>query len=506
MIMMRTILVGILFLGIPVWGQATTYYINDTGSDANLGTSAVTPWLSWAYAFAKSTCGDQLIVMDGIYTTTENGAFSLKKVCTVGTAYTVIAQNERKALLNGDGKTVPLLISNSAYITVQGLRVKNSDNAQGLANSNVYVANSNHITLRRLLVSHNNRYFNDHLIQLTRSPYSLVEENELYYFHRHAIILHGTSNSIVRRNYCHARNYADISGGFPSGAASTGDDCGVVYPGNDNIIENNIADGPLLKGFAVQALGAGRGNGFYGNISIGADIGVSLDVRGTGLSMMPRDTLIENMVVVGPSSMGIRSRGAKNTQCNHCMVLSTKNGIAADTVAGEPGDGDYSFFSNNSLVSGSSAGTGFAVTSEIQTWTVNNSNSVNNMRDYTPVQNSRFVDYKTVDPILGSCRVWIPDTSPMKKIGTNGKDIGANILYRYENGTLTKVPLWDRSTGEFPHGAIVDGVNDVAGQSLFDVHKRLNVNANGCSFPANYGSDRSSDEAAPARPVGLQAS
>jgi hypothetical protein len=30
-------------------------------------------------------------------------------------------------------------------------------------------------------------------------------------------------------------------------------------------------------------------------------------------------------------------------------------------------------------------------------------------------------------------------------------------------------------------------VNDQAGTSCFDVQKRLNVNANGCSLPANYG-------------------
>ena len=51
---------------------------------------------------------------------------------------------------------------------------------------------------------------------------------------------------------------------------------------------------------------------------------------------------------------------------------------------------------------------------------------------------------------------------------------------------LTNQPLWNPSTGEFPGGAIVPGVNDIAGSSRFDVHKRLNVNTNGCSFPAGY--------------------
>ena len=60
------------------------------------------------------------------------------------------------------------------------------------------------------------------------------------------------------------------------------------------------------------------------------------------------------------------------------------------------------------------------------------------------------------------------------------------VRRRYQDGTLTTQPLWDRATGAFPCGAVVSGVNDVAGTSCFDVHKRLNVNTNGCSFPASY--------------------
>ena len=104
---------------------------------------------------------------------------------------------------------------------------------------------------------------------------------------------------------------------------------------------------------------------------------------------------------------------------------------------------------------------------------------------------------------MGTCYLWLPDASPLKGAGLNGADIGATILYRYKNGVLTNVPLWNPTTGEFPHGALVAGVNDVAGQSLFDVHKRLNVNTNGCSFPANYGNGVT-DVDSPNTPGGLR--
>jgi hypothetical protein len=74
----------------------------------------------------------------------------------------------------------------------------------------------------------------------------------------------------------------------------------------------------------------------------------------------------------------------------------------------------------------------------------------------------------------------------MKTAGRNGADIGATILYRYQNGSLTSQPLWDTLTGAFPSGVLVTGVNDVAAQSAFDVHRRLNVNVAGCAFPLGY--------------------
>jgi hypothetical protein len=85
----------------------------------------------------------------------------------------------------------------------------------------------------------------------------------------------------------------------------------------------------------------------------------------------------------------------------------------------------------------------------------------------------------------GQAVVFIPADSNMKGAGTDGADIGANVLYRYVNGVLTDEPLWDPETGEFPHGALVEGVNDRPGRSAFDVHKRLNIGGGGQPLPYN---------------------
>jgi hypothetical protein len=62
-----------------------------------------------------------------------------------------------------------------------------------------------------------------------------------------------------------------------------------------------------------------------------------------------------------------------------------------------------------------------------------------------------------------------------------GADIGANIVYRYQDGVLTGDKLW--GADGFPCGAVVAGVNDVPGAICRDLHERLNLGPGRCPFP-----------------------
>jgi hypothetical protein len=91
---------------------------------------------------------------------------------------------------------------------------------------------------------------------------------------------------------------------------------------------------------------------------------------------------------------------------------------------------------------------------------------------------------------MGSCYAWIPATSNLKGAGLGGADIGANVLYAYQDGVLTANKLWDTTNHTFVtgfKGATVAGVNDVAGSSLANIGARLHLGtANGCAYPAGY--------------------
>lgn len=210
---------------------------------------------------------------------------------------------------------------------------------------------------------------------------------------------------------------------------------------------------------------------------------------------MPHNATLVNDIAVGPLVAGIYLRANKNATCTNCMVLDGPVGasgfLADGGGSGETGDGNYSVTFHD-LLAVSSSGTasyGLAVLANFGTWTwsAGYANAHGNKLNFYPyLPNSHVSKGTTVDAGLGSCKMWIPSTSSMKGAGGNGSDIGADVLYRYQGGVLTSQKLWDPITGQFPHGALVSGLNSVSGASAFDVNKRLNVDANACVLPSWY--------------------
>jgi len=483
---------------------ATTYYLSATGNDASAGTVNA-PWKTFNYAMFLTSCGDTLMLKDGEYTTAIHGSLNIKKSCTANTPFIVQAQNQRKAHLKGDGSVDVLTIVASAYVIVDGLRITSADNSAAISNYvNVLVSDgSKNITLRNLLVSHNNRYRNTPLIRFGAVSNNLIEDSEMYYWHRHGLSFSaGASHNIARRVYGNSRRYGDIEGGFPSGIKDKGDSAFSTYPGSNNTFENCISEGNGI-GFDIESSQVGSTNNkYYGDISFNDQFGFLFKARSGSTEVnQPRHTIIENGVAITPITAGVYSRGNIDTQCDNCTFYGGGIGFMADYEAAYPGSGFYSVFGTNVLAAFNNKGTLILKQSE---WAFTNINVYGNKTDFSPVRTvQNYVKPTVIDPLLGSCRVWIPDDSPMKGAGKNGTDIGANILYRYQNGELTTVPLWNRLTGEFPHGALVVGANDIPGESLFDVHKRLNVNTNGCLFPKGYA--QGSDTSSPRAPQGLAA-
>jgi hypothetical protein len=453
--------------------------------------------------------------MDGTYTPSTTGLPSIDcsttgnaRSGTEGDRIVVRAQNERRAHLRSDGTREAFFMTNCRYWTVSGLHGSNADNTEARSTGgHVFrFAKDGSLRLERLLAVRPNRrcpnstlaYCNAHALEIDDSRDVLVEDVEAYDFHRHGISIFGSQRVNVRRAYVSSRNDdTDIS---TSGI--------ILYGSADSIVENSITDG--LGGISVagshtfDGSPGGYRNLLVGNVAMNGRYGTTIRARRFGGPVLPAsDNTVRHSVYVNPSSMAIFARGAADTLVENVTMYGSRSesGLVADEDSGEAPCGESSegcSITVRNVLSFGHRGDGIRIRPDIvNPWRVEHSNSVRNGgANYAPaepsddgtgnIRHSRSVSPGGMGLGEGQCILWPPDDSNMKGAGRDGADIGARVLYRYERGELTRTPLWDPATGAFPCGAVVAGVNDVAGSSCRDVHERLNAGRNGCAFPAGY--------------------
>lgn len=495
----------LLILAFPSLAGATTYYLSPTGSNSNSGTTEAAPWLTFAYAIANSACGDNLLLLDGTYGDgTSTGKVNLNgRVCSPGLEFTIQAFNQRKAKIFDNGTSIAVNILNSAYIVIDGLLMRSTDNsgATGGTGRPFESRDSHHLTLRNNVFSNPNRYGNTGATTLIRVTDSLLEDNETYIFHRHCVTAIPGERIVVRRQYCNPRG-GRISGGYNAAAGLGGADALFsMYPCKDCVLENSIADGTTHRMYLNEenATFAGSllmsGAKVLGSICYKCDYGNGIYLSGRNVAdtnHTPQNITISHVAMVDHGSGGnaIRNSDGINITVDHLSILGTGvglNGFVADDSATGASGAALSFTVTNTIITHMS-NLGFRNSISGATWSGNYLTAYSNGTNFSPALPSNWANTSTSDPDLGTCKLWTPDGSANKGTGSSGSDRGATILYRYVNGILTSIPLWDTTTGAFPYGeADADGLNRVSGESLFDIHTRLNVNTGGCSFPAGYG-------------------
>jgi len=497
----------ILLAACTTCAHAASYYISPTGSDSANGTAASTPWKTFAKAIAALGPGDTLLLLDGTYSKADSGNPYMN--CGSGTAsgtasqpITFKAQNERKALIQGAGNNV-VQLDNCSYWVIEGIYSRNVDIEVSGYEGSTFVANGGaHLTFRRNLAYSPNAWFNSHGFGLYNTHHALVEENEVYYVTRHAFVLGDSNNpndgTVMRRNYAHSRDHDSMPGGYTCAGSCEnhrGDEGISCYPCKNSIIENNVME-DFGTNYTIQGKYQPFNNKYFGNISLSGG-GFGFGARGERVpnspDQMPTDTVLtDNVAVKVDSWASFNCRVCKNTQYRNNSAIdniaptsAAPMGVNWDrscgTSCGEGGDGNLSDYATNTLLV-NQQGPAWQVVNVPQ-WAV----------DYLwvhlvgeaspPMSDSHYTHVTMRDPGLGSCIVYLPPGSPARGAGAEGADIGASIVYRYQDGQLTTQPLWDTQTGKFPCGAIVPGVNDVVGKSCTNVHERLHVGTSGCALP-----------------------
>lgn len=508
-------------------------YVSPNGSDSNPGTQAE-PWRTFERAIPALNPGATLVLEDGTYTASTTGLLTVN--CNsganngaTGAPITVIAQDERQATIQGNGNS-GVSISNCSYWTVQGLYVTNTDvNLAPCDYSNIDVLSSDHINIIRNVVDHTNGYCNAHgIIFYQGNGYNLAQQNEIYDFHRHGILISESSNNRLALNYVNPRGRTDVSGCAGTACQGNGHFGFVVYPGANNLLENNISEGmqTIIPGDtsvgydheADYSPGNNHDNHWYGNISLNDEYAWRAAARcdngeACTSDLQPLNDVITDFVAYQsqPNTVGttyaIFPRSTYNTQFNHITQIgygqsqggSGTVGLVADYQcitsggsSGPAGGGVYSVSAKNSLFEndglgitvsppGTCAGQAISYTSSFDHNAFYKDASLTSVANLTSPVNLAANE-------LAGCVLWVAGSaSSLKSVASDGGDIGASVLYQYENGELTSTPLWN-ANGQFAAAgaSTPDGVNRVAGKSLFDVGTRLNVNQNACSFPSTY--------------------
>lgn len=402
----------------------------------------VSPGDNLSQKISNLSPGDTLILNDGVYT----GQLAADNIHGTATApITIQAANDGKAIIDGGGNTnyqAVLEVKDSSYVNVKGLVVHNGGNeVVGVYNS------SDHITLQRI-TGYDAGKGNQHIFDVAYGPTNVVVEDCAGWGNgRYVFIAYHANNVVFRRTWAKWTAQSNFSPAPRS--------CYGVYGASDVILENTICwnaiptsasdtdyftaqwqttDGPTTnnisyygvmfynnwEGLYVNDLSQSQNtkivdsffenNRLQGGFTLDRDHGDGIAWHISNGGEVTNNTFVNN-------EKGFQSNGAKPTLTNNVFV--------GNDTASDVSDANGDLWKNKSNGSASSS--------------------------------DKQVDpgYDTTTYGMGAY-LFIPQNSPLKAAGQSGSDIGANIIYEYENGQLTTTPLWpwpmeDRIKAETGH-------------------------------------------------------
>ncbi len=413
--------------GAPPPAQGTAYYISPTGNNAADCKTMSTPCKTFAYVFSKMAGGDELVLLDGVYSAAagtgsiswDNGANSAQIPSgTVTRATYVHALNPGKVTVVGE-----LFIGRSfrkdSYITVQGLTFEGGGSLYNT--SFVTIKDSGFHGAFNIGTNDHDQGNTDNLIE---DVWVWAEQQRViainYRAHRNV-----WRRMVVRGDGC---NTAECTGGGSPNVGFT------VYDSHDVSVQNVIVVDRVLNGvpesnyYADFAIASHTGglytfgrNEWLGTISLNApDLGYYMEPD-IGTIEIPT-VKVSNAVAWNAALGGYNlARDAQNSTLEN-LTLNIKSGDAFRVAPDMPNPATVAT-AKNLLVSGAGR---YAINSSVPASYVNTSGtwSQGTFNQATPTN--------VVTAASGQKYITRIETgSPLKGAGAGGADIGANVLFRY---------------------------------------------------------------------------
>lgn len=417
-------------------GFTPTKFLATTGSDSNSGLDASHPWQTFAHAWGAMSAGDVLQVANGSYTSADPPA---GQSGSAGNEIVIQAATDGGVVIT-DG----LEFFGNSYLRFIGIRVTAALSAIQIQ-SNGVGAVAHHLTFQRIswrsakVVSAGDGDVGFNMGDGTH--HCLVEDSFGWFGGRYILSMYGgPGNSNLGADFNTFRRVVlrqgnvSTTGGNPAAALA-------IYYATSNIFDNVlILDG---KPNASGATSAGiyltghapppnaDFNKIYGAIVLNQSGDADFDIDTAGASAS--GTELRNSVLWGGQKWGaIIGGGTINSAIiDHCTIgVHGQDAVNLFTASG--------IQITNTLFKDS---TGFGVSKGgSATVTVNNNNGYFNNAAGARNGLSAGTNDITTDPqLLYITR--IEASSPYHNAGSVG-DIGANVIKRYVDGSLTADDLW----------------------------------------------------------------
>jgi hypothetical protein len=494
-------------LDVPIGAdRQSVFYVAPDGDDQSPGTRE-RPWKTLERATTALLPGQTLQLLNGDYRLETTGLLTVDcagppKSGRPGAPITVRAETERGAVLHGDGAVAPLELWSCSNWVIEGLVLTNEhdpDVAKGVDVGTVAVLQGGHdLTLRRLLLMRSNNQRHTHLLRILEAARVLVEECEAYDFYHNAFEAVRSSAVTFRRNYFHSRYAVSVANTVGADDPSRGEVAIQVEESAAALLENNVAE-VVGTGFSVVGRSVGSpytdpppfgvsGARLYGNLvrdSLGQGFRVETRCDAASPCVVPErivsDTLIVNGVALRTAT-GVSVDAAPGTRVDNLTLVDVQTGVALNRSASNMGLELFGASAARTVVRGYGA-VAFAADGTTE-WSFDHCAAqapAAEAVDFSP--HDEHVRLPVTAPDDDACVAYLGRGSPLRGAAGADGDVGANVINRYQDGTLTNVPLWDPRTGAFTCGAVVPGINDDPSQSCIGVHERFRVGTAGCALP-----------------------
>jgi hypothetical protein len=421
---------------------AEIYYVAVNGADTSNGSFSA-PWATFDHALNRLQPGDTLVIKDGIY----YQSLIVSRSGRPGQPVTIEAENDGKAIIDGQGNRRPFHMS-AAHLGDRNARVTDI-NITGIqfrnSSASVFgITKADRITVRRVSAYHAGGG-NHHVFSVNNITDSLIEDCAASGSGRGMFYTHPGTRVTFRRCWGRWQRHTGVGG--PNSNL-------ILYGANDCLVENCIGTKDPAASGSVQGMGPWANTGdasadrnrFFGNVVHDLEgwaylnssalhrtegnrfeNNIAINTLHGLIQAADADCRIENITIVNASRQQISVTPYGSLLANSDVILKSdiRNSIFYS--------GDLGLYVNN--------------TGRVTSWANQYNDHFALNRPYggaaSPGVGDRNIDpgYKVSDYGKGAY-LFIPADSPVKRAGEGGKQMGAEVLYRYQDGQLTDIPLW----------------------------------------------------------------